>query len=210
VDNGSTDGTREYLKSLKRKGVTNAVRVILVFNRYNYGVGGGKNSGIIQARGDYVMAIDNDILVPSGYDRKLINACDKIKNLGMIGVSVEKHNYPLVKKNGVTIQLKSDNIGGGCICIPRKVLGRVGYFSSDFVYGGEDCDMYLRMRYIKHINGYILDKGVHLGAADAKEQYKVEAHSSDSAQVKKVASDIERYVKRGSVYVPYSVPPRFK
>lgn len=207
VDNNSTDSTRLYLQSLRGK--TNARRELFIFNKYNYGVPGGRNSGIVRALGKYIMTIDNDILVPLGYDKDLITACDNIKELGMIGVSVEKRDYPIVNKNGVNIQLKSDNIGGACICLPRRVFDRVGYYSADFIYGGEDCDMYLRMKYLKLINGYILNKGIHLGISDTTNAYKKEAHKPNSKQSLKVSKNMIKYIKRKNVYVPFSIPVKF-
>jgi GT2 family glycosyltransferase len=207
VDNNSTSSTRLYLRSLKGK--TNAKRELLIFNKYNYGVPGGRNSGMIHALGKYIMTIDNDILVPPGYDKDLITACDSIKELGMIGVSVEKDDYPIVNKNGVSIQFKSGNIGGACICLPRKVFNKVGYYSADFIYGGEDCDMYIRMRCLGLINGYILNKGIHLGINDTNNVYKKDAHRSDSKQALKVSKNMRKYIKKNSVYVPFSIPVKF-
>lgn len=203
IDNCSNDGTKKYLRSIK--GRTNAKKEVLIFNRYNYGVAGGRNAGMIQARGQYIMTIDNDIVVPKDYDKHIIAACNNIKDLGMIGINVEKHDYPIVERDGVKIQLKPNNIGGGCICIPRYVFRKVGYYSTDFVYGGEDCDMFIRMKYLKLINGYIVPRGIHLGAND-KNEYKTQAHSAGSAQVNKVAANVEKYVRYKSVYVPYSAP----
>ena len=52
VDNGSEDGTREYLKSMGDK--TNAEKITYIFNDKNFGVAGGRNSGLAVASGDYL------------------------------------------------------------------------------------------------------------------------------------------------------------
>jgi GT2 family glycosyltransferase len=209
VDNGSTDGTREYLKSLKNK--TNASREILVFNKYNYGVAGGRSSGLIHARGDYLMTIDDDVLVPSGYDKHIASVCDNVKKIGVTGINVEKRKYPIVKINGVDVQLKKDNLGGACLCLPRRVFGRVGYFSPDFVYGGEDLDLYFRVKELGLISAYIVPNGKHIDRRENKdyELLKKQAHQQDSEQVKKAISNAIEYRKRGSVFVPYRIPDRF-
>ena len=55
VDDCSTDGTREYLKTIERShGIT------LVFNEYNLRQGGAKNIGIRVATGKYILFIDQD------------------------------------------------------------------------------------------------------------------------------------------------------
>jgi len=204
VDNASTDGTKNYLKSLKHK--TGAVREILVFNKFNQGISIGRNKGIVQSRGDFILTLDNDIIVPENYDKLLIEACNKIKNLGMVGISVEKPDYDIITQNGVSIQYKKNNIGGAAICLRREIFNRIGYFHADHLYGAEDCNYYIRMQYLGLINGYIIPKGIHLGLEDSKQEYKLLAHSADSYQVKKLAETVAKYVKRGSAYEPYAEP----
>ncbi len=210
VDNGSTDGTRRYLDYLRPN--TNAVRVTYVFNKYNFGVAGGRNSGLVHARGDYLMTIDDDVLVPDDYDKKLIEACDKIENLGITGINVEKRPYPIKRMSGVRMQAKNGNLGGACLCIPRKIFRKTGFFSPDFIYGGEDTDMYIRMQYLKLKSAYIEPMGKHLHeiGSDKYIDFKGQAHSAESPQVKSVTYHMMQYIKRNHAYVPYRVPNRFK
>ena len=55
VDNGSTDGTREYLQSLNN--------VKLIFNDENIGFSKGNNQGLTIAEGEYIAFLNNDILL---------------------------------------------------------------------------------------------------------------------------------------------------
>ncbi|MDY5741998.1 MAG: glycosyltransferase, partial [Lachnospiraceae bacterium] len=43
VDNGSTDGTAEWLKSFQDKYDSDECRIVLVLNKYNRGCTGGRN-----------------------------------------------------------------------------------------------------------------------------------------------------------------------
>jgi len=205
-DNGSIDGTREYLESLKKK--TNATKITYVFNDRNFGVAGGRNSGLKVASGDYLMLIDDDILVPQNYDKHFIEACDKIPRLGVTGVNVEKRNYPIVSMNGVEVRAKKGNLGGGCLCLSRKVFDKVGYFSPDFVYGGEDRDLYVRLRILKLISAYIVPKGKHIDKRENKqyEAIKRYSHSRKSDAFKKVGNNEIKYKNTKNVYIPYREP----
>jgi glycosyltransferase involved in cell wall biosynthesis len=209
VDNNSSDDTKDYLLSLKNK--TNAVRLKYVFNKRNYGVAGGRNSGLINARGDYLMTIDNDILVPDDYDEYIVKTCG-IKNLGITGINVEGKQYPITNIDGVKVQLKKENLGGGSLCLPRRVFNRVGYFSPDFVYGGEDCDMHIRIKKLGLLGAYILPSGKHIEENQNKvyKDFKREAHKSDSNQVKMLALNNRKYEKKNTVYVSYKIPKAFR
>lgn len=206
VDNGSVDGTREYLSSLEGK--TNAQEVRCIFNPSNYGVAGGRNEGLLVANGEYLLTIDDDILVPDDYDTLVVQACDTIPDLGITGVSVERKNYPIKKLNGIEMQVKRGNLGGACLCMPRRVFEQVGYFSPDYVYGGEDCDMYSRMLRLKLISAYIIPKGIHMDE-NTNSNYvdlKKQAHKFGSKQFCRVGANLHQYKKTGEVYTPYRKP----
>lgn len=206
VDNGSIDGTREYLLSLEHE--TNAEKITYIFNDRNFGVAGGRNSGLRVASGEYLMTIDDDILVPHGYDKYFVEACNKINKLGITGINVEKKKYRYVVLDGVDMVVKHGNLGGACLCMPRRVFEKVGYFSPDFVYGGEDCDMYIRLKRLGLISAYIPLHGDHidenLNAAYA--QIKKRMHSEGSKPFNQVGNNEVRYKKTQNVYVPYKEP----
>lgn len=203
VDNGSVDGTREYLKSLENK--TNAEKVTYVFNDKNLGVAGGRNSGLVHAKGDYLLTIDDDVLVPDNWDKHIANACDKIPKLGITGVNVEPFKFPVQEINGVRVRPKNGNLGGACLCLPRRVFKRVGYYNAFSQYGHEDAAMYYRLKHIGLISAYIEPKGVHLDV-DADKAYrkaKNKAHQKGSGELKALARVRAEIAKTGSVYVPY-------
>ena len=58
VDNASTDGSLDFLKSFNNK-------IRLVVNEVNLGYSSGKNIGVDVAQGDYIFSLDNDVLLNS-------------------------------------------------------------------------------------------------------------------------------------------------
>ncbi|MBO6088297.1 glycosyltransferase, partial [bacterium] len=61
VDNGSTDGTVEYLKSLPYNNIK------FIFNEKNLGFPKGNNQGLEIAEGEYIGFLNNDILLSSNW-----------------------------------------------------------------------------------------------------------------------------------------------
>jgi len=70
VDNGSTDGTSEYLKEIQGK--AEPARVIIMRNEKNVGFPAGCNQGLTKARGRYLVFLNNDTIVTNGWLEGLI------------------------------------------------------------------------------------------------------------------------------------------
>lgn len=210
VDNGSVDGTREYLKSMEHK--TNALNVIYKFNDHNLGVAGGRNEGLLVAGGDIIMTIDDDIIVPENYDIMLKEAWDKVENLGITGISLEKKKFGVVDFNGVKMQVKKGNLGGGCLCFSRKMFEKLGFFYNGFVYGIEDVDMYFRVERLGLINAYIEANGEHIDEHKDQNYFNLKRsiHGKKSKEFSAIGKRWRfykiRYKQTGSVYVPYREP----
>src|SRR5690606_38058673 len=133
-------------------------RVEYVFNNKNLGVAGGRNSGLVKANGDYLMTIDDDVWVPDNWDKLMAQACDRIPKLGITGVNVEPHNYPIKELNGARVRPKAGNLGGACLCLPRRVFKRVGYYCAFGQYAHEDAEMYFRLTGLGLVSAYIVPK----------------------------------------------------
>lgn len=80
VDNASTDETRAYLRYLAR--VRPEVRVIL--NGENRGFAAANNQGLAIARGDYLVLLNNDTVVPRGWLEPLLARLDD-PAVGLVG-----------------------------------------------------------------------------------------------------------------------------
>ena len=80
VDNGSTDGTVEYLKELAHPNIEQ-----IIFNKRNQGLVKPTKQFWKESNAEIVGKIDNDILVPKGWIDKLMDAHIKIPHLGAAG-----------------------------------------------------------------------------------------------------------------------------
>jgi len=81
VDNASTDGSVEYLRRL----VKDHDNFTLIENKENKGFAGGNNQGVEAASGEYVMLLNNDVLVSNNWLSRMVNSIEKHKKIGTVG-----------------------------------------------------------------------------------------------------------------------------
>ncbi|WP_240666550.1 glycosyltransferase family 2 protein [Longirhabdus pacifica] len=77
VDNGSTDGTVNFLNTLDHATV--------IANEENKGFAGGNNQGMKQACGDYIVLLNNDTIVTPHWLSRLIAWLENDKSIGIVG-----------------------------------------------------------------------------------------------------------------------------
>ncbi len=90
VDNGSTDGTAEYLKSVGSRqwavGERNRpVRMTVIANAENRGFPAAANQGIRAATGQQILLLNNDTLVTAGWLGRMLKGLESDPTLGMVG-----------------------------------------------------------------------------------------------------------------------------
>lgn len=161
VDNASSDGTPEYLRSLE-KGHAN-VKVIL--NDRNKGYAGGNNDGIRASQGQSIVLMNNDTLVTPGWLDSLLSPLEKDRSVGLISPvtnsagneqmiiipSLNEENYVEVAgtytgRNKGHI-FETNKLGFYCVALRRDVLEKVGLLDENFGMGMfEDDDYCLRAR----------------------------------------------------------------
>jgi len=81
VDNASTDGTIEYLTSIVEK----KKNYSLIMNSENRGYAAGNNIGINAAEGEFVLVMNNDILVTKGAVESLIHVLKDNEQTALTG-----------------------------------------------------------------------------------------------------------------------------
>jgi len=172
VDNGSEDGTVEWLKDVSSNFMENKTIVALPKNR---GIAIGRNVALKACRElypetEYFCTLDNDIGI---YDNWLTDCCDVVEyvpRIGSCGVNLEGNEYPKssVNLNGrkLTIRIKPrGNLGGVCTVTKKHIFDKLGYFITDMDwYGHEDSDIHMRLRRLGYGVAYLDKPGIDLCA----------------------------------------------
>jgi len=154
VDNGSTDGTVEWL------GKQPDVR--LITNAENRGFPAGANQGIRAARGDSIVLLNNDTLVGTGWLRRMLAALRRAPRTGLVGpvsnnVSGEQQvavDYTdLAQLDGFAWRwgrehdgqtMPTDRLVGFCLAFPRSLVDEIGLLDERFGIGNFEDDDYCR------------------------------------------------------------------
>ena len=166
VDNGSADGTVEYLEAV----VAHHFSHRLICNRENLGFAKGCNQGIEEASGDYVLLLNNDTVVTEGYIEAMIECAKSDARIGIVGPMtnfisgpqrVRKADYSSLSKMQDYARAFSyknrgnwfdlPRITGFAMLIKREALEEVGKFDERFGIGcSEDDDFCFRV----YLTGY--------------------------------------------------------
>lgn len=86
VENGSTDGTPEWLKGFQREAAKAGVKVTVLAHPKNVGCSTARNQGIAAATGEKIVFVDNDVTVRSrNWLGTLSLRLDEDPGLGMVG-----------------------------------------------------------------------------------------------------------------------------
>lgn len=156
VDNGSTDGTREWLLTQND--------IITILNDKNVGFPSGCNQGIEIAKGTTVMILNNDVIVTENWLANLLNCLYSSEEIGAVGpVTNSASYYQAVPANYSTIiemhnfakEYHEANKGeweqrlkliGFCMLIKKEVINKIGMLDEVFTPGHyEDDDYSYRM-----------------------------------------------------------------
>lgn len=167
VDNGSEDGSREYLQSLAAA----HAHIRLKLLSRNMGVSVAANLAWDDAAdADFYIKLDNDveILDPLWLER-LTQLLAQNPRVGMAAYRLcDWHETsPLPLNDGMAEQ--SVCCGGGCVCIPRAAHARLGFWNEGYgTYGYEDLDYSWRARKAGYVLAYVPhnDAVRHWGYAD--------------------------------------------
>lgn len=162
VDNGSVDETRAYLEDLK--GAHDNVRLII--NQENVGFSKANNQGMRIATGEYLLLLNNDVILTAGWLERLLACIDSDPFVGVVGPSTNhavgqqviyadmEFDHSQIQKFACLNAMKNPGywfevhrIIGFCMLIKREVIERIGMLDERFGPGGfEDYDFCLRVK----------------------------------------------------------------
>lgn len=208
VDNGSTDGTVDFLKQLNPENKW-CQGLDLHFNSENKGIAIARNQGLLIANkynDPFLCTLDNDIELPNGWLTDCVNII-KTNHKFAIGVNFEEVNYPIQLMNGKPIQWKKDgNLGTACSMFSRKLHDAIGFFNTNYgIYSCEDSDYFFRSRMAGWQMGYLPADGIHFGQGDLDKgeyrEFKTACHKNTLSLFQKTCHDY--MAKRKPIYIPY-------
>lgn len=155
IDNNSTDDSLEFLKTLEQ--------IKIIENKVNLGFSRGKNIGVSNAKGDYVLLLDNDILIR---DKNILNILiDNYSNkfafmqIPLLDENESKTQYYGVyfPWHGITFLnkfiemnkilnypekiIKVPAVTGGCMFFRKSVWNEIGGFDESQMFNIDDVDI---------------------------------------------------------------------
>jgi len=212
VDNGSKDGTIDYLMNevLPEAKSEHGVQLYIKPNDENKGIAIARNQCLKIADEldpKWYGTIDNDVEVPEGWLNECVDVIKRNPKYGMIGVNMERKQFPVVTANGVMFQHKPQgNLGTACMVFPKAVHKMLGFFNTEYgKYGEEDADWGMRARVVGYQLGYIERMGEHFGEGENDQgeyrEYKTACHKSNLA---KFNANCRAYAQRAKpIHIPY-------
>jgi GT2 family glycosyltransferase/glycosyltransferase involved in cell wall biosynthesis len=159
VDNGSEDGTLEFLESLEGD-------VQIIANEDNLGFARACNQGARAAKGDVLVFLNNDTVPQAGWLGALLDTIRHTPRIGAVGAKLLLPDGR-IQHAGVTLGLDAcpfhwmykaqddplvdqvrdfQAVTAACLAIDKALFHSQGGFDEGFVNGYEDVDLCLKLR----------------------------------------------------------------
>lgn len=160
IDDGSSDGTREFLSTLSDPPYT------VLFNDRNRGFAWSNNRGASRARGTYLCLLNNDIILKPGWLKPMLRLIREEPNVGAVG-NIQIHpETRLVEHAGVFFDLKGkprhawryrkkpptgeykdwNAATAACLLLPTDLFRELDGFDEGYHNSFEDIDLCVRLR----------------------------------------------------------------
>ena len=165
IDDGSTDGTREFLAEYAR----GKERLKVLLNDGNLGYARSNNRAAENATGTHLLFLNNDTELMPGWIEPMVDGYRVLrrKRPGIIGNVQRRVSDGRIDHAGVFINSRgkpdheqidpgiacpesrySEHVAatGACILMPAELFQKVGCFGTEFQNGGEDMDLNFKVR----------------------------------------------------------------
>ena len=157
VDNHSTEDDPAIIKQ-------RFPNIVFIQNPINYGFAAGNNYGLMRARGEYIMLLNNDIEVPPGFLEPLVAKLENHPEIGAVSPRIKFYYQPdTIQYAGYTpidrITMRNTAIGyhekdrgqynedretayahGAAMMVPMRVVKEIGLMSYIFFLYYEEAD----------------------------------------------------------------------
>lgn len=229
IDNCSTDDSVEYLKTQSR------IRILT--SNVKGGKNFGLNTGILESRGEYILFLDNDVLLT---DRKIlhkvINSFKTLSKVGFLTLSLINEGEDVVRFYGSYLsyltfikrnrRISQDDIGlidkslvvgvqGASFFCKKNIFNVIGNFDTVFPFGGEDVDIGIKSIAFG-FNNYVYSQSlcVHIGMQERMDNKRYLAKIVNN-DVGLLSTIIKRYsifnlLISLSLFIPYQLVKSLK
>ena len=145
IDNGSTDGTGEYLRGLDG--------ISVISNKTNLGVSVAWNQGVRSSDAEWVVIINNDVILSQGWLNGLIEFAEE-NGVDLVSPAVREgeNNYDVAKYADEFVRRmarvsRPGEAHGICLMVRRRVFETIGLFDENYRIGQfEDADFFRRAK----------------------------------------------------------------
>ena len=158
VDNGSNDGSIQYLDSI------NDMKLIVKENNLNLGYSKGKNICVSESNGEYILLLDNDILIENNlYLQKILEKYKKLDDIAFFsslmidensektkyygiyyswyGLNIHKEHINYKKIIGYSSNIKVAAYNGGAVFFKKSIWNKLGGYDEVQPFMIDDFDL---------------------------------------------------------------------
>lgn len=202
IDDGSTDGTREWLE--RQQNAT------IIFNKENLGTYGTLNVGLETAKGEYIAVFnDDDVWLPKKLAMQ-VEMLDSNPQIGLVhtdgyfidGEGVERHDSPLgfdfprTETGDILLALiYANSIIASAVLARKQCFEELGGFNEEY-FGSGDWEMWYRICE-KYDAGYIAKPLTLYRVHGANASHKLEKIWRDDEKLREwISPRIEEYTGR--------------
>ena len=184
VDDGSTDGTRKWLKSLRGQPFS------IQLNESNLGYAAANNRGVARAQGNLIVLLNNDLVLTRGWLEPMLQLHRLKLSVGVVGNVQLNFHTGVIDHTGIFINAKGKPehdrnkpdfwssrrqviaATGACLLLDRVLWNDVGGFDERFLNGGEDIDLCLKIAARGRRNFVALDSTIlhHISASPGRKR----------------------------------------
>lgn len=169
VDNGSEDNEASILKECLAEALKKG-QIKVIRSEKNLGFAGGNNLGLKEAIGDFILFLNNDIIIEKPIIENMVSCFYKDAKIGLVSPKIkyeQKREYiqyagftslsPITLRNEIIGSRELDNgqydkscitayAHGACMMTTRKIIKEVGSMSEIFFLFYEELDWSQRIK----------------------------------------------------------------
>ncbi len=227
VDNGSSDGTRDYLLQLEAQG-----RLRVISNRLNLGFARASNQGAQEARGHFLVFLNNDTIVQPGWLEELVACARKEEKAGAIGakllylddtiqhagvvfneeITQILHIYQHYDKDHPAVNQGREfqAVTAACMLVRKDRFFEVGGFEECYQNGYEDVDLCFKLREQGYKVIYNPRTAVYHLECQTQGRHDRDAENGRTFKLKwsgKIRGDAAKYYQEDNITVEVMAPP---